>query len=105
MSENLGSNQPLFSFKTLLSVADQLISKIFGHRQFTSGEINYLVREFGDKNSLDDNFNRILNLNQSICVLTDISNNDLLKTNDGIAKELSNQGRYRADILFLKIFK
>lgn len=64
-----------------IKAANQIILRLFDHRQFTGGEINFHVREI-DKLNIDDNFNKSLQINQDACVIHDTSSNELVRLCD-----------------------
>lgn len=68
------------------------MARIFDQRQFTSGEINYLSREIGERINLEDNFNKILRINQTVCVISDLDN-ELSKTDVLVAKSIHDEGK------------
>lgn len=66
-------------------VAHRLILRLFNHRQFTSGEIDYLVKELC--NPAETNFARILTTNQNVCLITDRNTENCLEvTKDVLSK-------------------
>jgi len=75
-------------------VADQLISRVFDQRQFTNGEINYLSREIfeGKTNNLEKSFDKLLKVNESVCLIADTNAPDLCINHEAKAKEISDQG-------------
>lgn len=74
-------------------VADQIIHRIFDQRQFTSGEIDYLVKEFGhDRINLEQNFEQVLKLNQDACVIADTNLEDLCNSSERLASNYCDQG-------------
>lgn len=76
----------------MYQVTDQLIARIFDQRQFTSGEINYLIREISENNRLEGNLDKILRLNQDVCVISDTYASDLSKIDDSLTKNILDQG-------------
>lgn len=69
-------------------VADRLITRLFNHRQFTSGEINYLVKEVC--NPVEESLPRILSTNQSICLIADKNTENCLQ----VAKDVLEKGKF-----------
>ena len=73
-------------------MADQILSRIFDQRQFTGGEINFLVRELDEKVDLTENFDKLLKINENVCVISDTSREDMCSAHDATMQKLSNQG-------------
>jgi len=74
-------------------VADQVISRLFDHRQFTSGEINYLLKELKDGINLEENFNRILKISQNTYVVSDLSSTNPPKSAENMAKDICDKSK------------
>lgn len=75
------------------TVADQILVRIFDQRQFTSGEIDFMVKEFGhDKVNIEENFQRMLKLNQDACVIADTNLADLCDSSETLARNYCDQG-------------
>lgn len=74
-------------------MADQLITRLFDQRQFTTGEIQFLSKEFGEKCFLEENFDKILNLNKNVCVISDTSNSNLCNISIDIGENISDKGK------------
>lgn len=64
-----------------IRAANQIILRLFDHRQFTSGEIAFHVRGI-EKLQIDANFNKSLKINQDSCVIHDTSSNELTRLGD-----------------------
>lgn len=73
-------------------MADQLITRLFDQRQFTNGEISYLVKGFEQEANLEANFDRILKINENVCVTLDKTSSDLLRIDDKPVEDVCDQG-------------
>lgn len=77
-------------------------------RQFTSGEIGYLVRELGENNKIEDDLNKVLKLNQDVCVISDSYTSDLFKIDDNVTKNTLDQGEnyeyYSPTVILFNLF-
>lgn len=71
-------------------VADQLISRLFDHRQFTSGEIRYLIEEFEEQCALDGTLDRALKQQEDVGIISDLTETNLCKLDDKHATDLNN---------------
>lgn len=69
-------------------VANRLISRLFNHRQFTSGEIDYHVNEIC--HPAENSFPRILITNQNICLISDRGTENCLEA----AEDVLTKGEY-----------
>lgn len=79
--------------ETHTKVADQVLARIFDQRQFTNGEINYMVREFGDVTDLEGNFDKVLKMNETVCMITDKYNEDMCSSCDHIMTNINAEGK------------
>lgn len=80
-------------FPFIFIVADQLVARIFDQRQFTCGEINYLMRELGEKSNLEANFDKLLKINENVCLINDRNSGDMCQSGDPVAKDVSDKGK------------
>lgn len=74
-----------------VKVADQIIARLFDHRQFTSGEIRYLIKEFEGQCSLDDTLDRALKQQEDVVIISDMTENNICKLDDNQAIDLNQQ--------------
>lgn len=74
------------------SVADQIVARLFDQRQFTSGEIYYLAKELGGKVNFEESLDRVLKLNENVCLISDTSDTNLANTDADLAKDISQKG-------------
>lgn len=83
-------NSPV-TFKLL----GQILSRLFDHRQFTAGQIEYLVRgldgDAGNSNLQCANFDKLLKINEKVCLMADSLNSDSFISNENLAKDSSHK--------------
>lgn len=60
-------------------VSDQIVSRLFDHRQFTNGQVDYLVKGLDDTR-LEDNLDRLLKINERVCVILDKTHGEAVTT-------------------------
>lgn len=65
--------------RAAFKVSDQIVSRLFDHRQFTTGQIDYLVKGF-DNACLEDNLEKLLKINEKVCVVLDQTQSESLTT-------------------------
>lgn len=85
-------------------IADQIVKKLFDHRQFTTGEINTLIKDYETSQRLSDNFDKILKIDEDLNSVYYGLNNDLAKLNDDIAQNLLDQ-LHKCEIKAQNIFE
>lgn len=71
--------------------ANQLIISLADHQKFNSGQISYIVREQIEKPKLEENFDRLLKMNQDVCVLDDTNSGHMCNQCDKFKDELTNK--------------
>lgn len=71
-----------------LKVAEQITTRLFDHRQFTTGEINYFVNEFEFNHKLNENFDRTLKVNEDLITSAYLASNDLTKLSSDSTKSI-----------------
>lgn len=76
----------------MIPVADQLVARLFDQRQFTGGEINYLMRELGERSNLEANFDKILKINENACLINDRNSGDMCQSSEPVAKDVCDKG-------------
>lgn len=74
-----------------LPVADELVARLFDHRQFTHGEIDYIVKGFRDKAGIEENLNKTLRINENTCLINDLTSNGLGLLSDELASKILDQ--------------
>lgn len=72
----------------MTKVAHRLILRLFNHRQFTSGEIDYLVKELCIP--AEENFARVLTTNQNVCLISDRNTENCLE----VTKDVLTRGEF-----------
>lgn len=78
-----------------IPAATQLVTSLADQRKFNAGQITYLGRELMEKPKLEENFDKILRIDQSICIIDDMTKNDLCKSYDEHFTKLKSQGKSR----------
>ncbi|KAG9509602.1 hypothetical protein GZH46_01874, partial [Fragariocoptes setiger] len=74
-------------------VADQLIARLFDHRQFTAGEIRYLINELEDRCKIGRSLEKALSLNQEAGIVSDMCTDDVAKINLRECGDIESSGK------------
>lgn len=74
-----------------LMVADRIVSRLFDHRQFTAGQIDYLIKGIESNANLDETLNKMLKMNENVCLLLDESTKDGIESDNDLAKKATQQ--------------
>lgn len=70
-------------------VADRIISRLFDHRQFTAGQIDYFIKGIDSVSEEGVNLDKILKLNEKVCLVMDINDEETNKFRDDWAENVS----------------
>ena len=73
---NLVRYNAMSNIQASLQVADRIASRLFDHRQFTAGQIDYFVKGIESIASPEGNLNKILKTNENGCVIGDVGIHD-----------------------------
>lgn len=66
------------------------------------------MRELGENNKIEDDLNKVLKLNQDVCVISDRYTSDLFKIDDNVTKNTLDQGEnyeyYSPTVILFNLF-
>lgn len=70
------------------------MARIFDQGLFTKGEINYITQSFdNDSTNLEENFDKVLKINETVCLIADTNTPNLCAPHDTKAKDVLDQGK------------
>lgn len=79
------------SVQEAFKISGQIVTRLFDHRQFTTGEINYLVEEYQNNHKIEENFDKILKVNENFTNSAFLIMNELLKLDVKVAQDIDTQ--------------
>lgn len=75
-----------------IQVGHQIVSRLFDHRQFTDGEINFLIKGMSPNAGMA-NLDKILKINETSCVITDFCSSESGRLDSKPCRDIRDKGK------------
>lgn len=72
-------------------VGDRIFSRLFDHRQFSAGQIEFIVKGMEDATGSSNNLDRLLKTNENVCVISDAFFDDISNLDEQVARNVHKE--------------